>query len=253
MEIGGNSRLRLGHCALTSKDPTALSGFYERFLGLHRVGEVATEQPGAMVFLSTEQHGPPQLQRRQWLTALADDLGGRPMRLLTPWWDRPIVEVTGETRRRHRAPRRRLHGGGAMERSLFERLGGIDAITAVVEDFRDRVAGDDRINLKFARTDLGRLRKMLIDQVCEATGGPCQYRGRSMKEAHAAMKVTKGEFNALVDDLVATLNQFKVPSAEQDELLAILGPLQSDIVEVDSSEIGTALPDAFQPAPALMT
>ncbi|HYT12153.1 MAG TPA: group 1 truncated hemoglobin [Candidatus Nitrosopolaris sp.] len=140
-----------------------------------------------------------------------------------------------------------------MERSLFERLGGIDAITAVVEDFRDRVAGDDRINLKFARTDLGRLRKMLIDQVCEATGGPCQYRGRSMKEAHAAMKVTKGEFNALVDDLVATLNQFKVPSAEQDELLAILGPLQSDIVEVDSSEIGTALPDAFQPAPALMT
>ena len=140
-----------------------------------------------------------------------------------------------------------------MERILFERLGGIDAITAVVEDFRDRVAGDDRINLKFARTDLGRLRKMLIDQVCEATGGPCQYRGRSMKEAHAAMKVTKGEFNALVDDLVATLNQFKVPSAEQDELLAILGPLQSDIVEVDSSEIGTALPDAFQPAPALMT
>jgi len=140
-----------------------------------------------------------------------------------------------------------------MERSLFERLGGIDAITAVVEDFRDRVAGDDRINLKFARTDLGRLRKMLIDQVCEATGGPCQYRGRSMNEAHAGMKVTKGEFNALVDDLVATLNQFKVPSAEQDELLAILGPLQSDIVEVDSSEIGTALPDAFQPAPALMT
>ena len=140
-----------------------------------------------------------------------------------------------------------------MERILFERLGGIDAITAVVEDFRDRVAGDDRINLKFARTDLGRLRKMLIDQVCEATGGPCQYRGRSMKEAHAAMKVTKGEFNALVDDLVATLNQFKVPSAEQGELLAILGPLQSDIVEVDSSEIGTALPDAFQPAPALMT
>jgi hemoglobin len=140
-----------------------------------------------------------------------------------------------------------------MERSLFERLGGIDAITAVVEDFRDRVAGDDRINLKFARTDLARLRKMLIDQVCEATGGPCRYNGRSMKEAHAGMKVTKGEFNALVDDLVATLNQFKVPSAEQDELLAILGPLKSDIVEVDSSEIGTALPDAFQPAPALMT
>ena len=139
-----------------------------------------------------------------------------------------------------------------MEKTLFERLGGLDAITAVVEDFRDRVAQDDRINLKFARTDLGRLRKMLIDQVCEATGGPCQYNGRSMKQAHGGMKVTTGEFNALVEDLVATLKQFKVPSREQDELLAILGPLKSDIVEVNSSEVGTPLPDEFHPAPALM-
>jgi hemoglobin len=94
---------------------------------------------------------------------------------------------------------------------------------------------------------------MLIDQVCEATGGPCHYNGRNMKVAHAGMGVTKGEFSALVDDLVATLKQFKVPSAEQDELLAILGPLKADIVEVDSGEVGTALPDAFRPAPALMT
>ncbi len=140
-----------------------------------------------------------------------------------------------------------------MERTFYERHAGIDSLTALVEDFRDRVAADDRINLKFARTDLKRLTKMLIDQVCEATGGPCRYNGRSMKEGHAGMKVTKGEFNALVDDLVATLNQFKVPSAEQEELLAILGPLKSDIVEVDSGEVGTPLPDAFQPAPALMT
>jgi len=140
-----------------------------------------------------------------------------------------------------------------MAQTLYERLGGLDAITAVVEDFRDRVAADDRINLKFARTDLGRLRKMLIDQVCEGTGGPCQYNGRGMKEAHAGMKVTTGEFNALVEDLVATLKHFKVPGAEQDELLAILGSFKSEIVEVDSKEVGTALPDAFRPAPALMT
>jgi hemoglobin len=139
-----------------------------------------------------------------------------------------------------------------MEQNLYERLGGMDAITAVVEDFRDRVAKDDRINLKFARTDLARLTKMLIDQVCEATGGPCQYNGRSMKEAHASMKVTNGEFDALVEDLVATLKQFKVPSREQNDLLAILGPLKTDIVEVDSKEVGTPLPDAFRPAPALM-
>ena len=140
-----------------------------------------------------------------------------------------------------------------MAKTLYEQLGGMDAITAVVEDFRDRVAADDRINLKFVRTDLGRLRKMLIDQVCEATGGPCHYNGRGMKEAHAGMKVTTGEFNALVEDLVATLKKFKVPSAEQDELLAILGPLKAEIVEVDSKEVGTLLPDAFRPAPALMT
>jgi hemoglobin len=140
-----------------------------------------------------------------------------------------------------------------MAQTLYERLGGLDAITAVVEDFRDRVAADDRINLKFARTDLGRLRKMLIDQVCEATGGPCHYNGRSMKEAHAGMKVTTGEFNTLVEDLVATLNKFKVPSGEQSELLGILGPLKGEIVEVDSKETGTPLPDQFRPAPALIT
>lgn len=140
-----------------------------------------------------------------------------------------------------------------MAGSLYERLGGMDAITAVVGAFRDRVAGDDRINLKFARSDLGRLTKMLLDQVCEATGGPCHYNGRSMKVAHANMGVTNGEFDALVEDLVATLNQFKVGKAEQDELLGILGPLKSEIVEVNSNDVGTPLPDAFQAAPALST
>ena len=136
--------------------------------------------------------------------------------------------------------------------SLYERLGGIGSITAVVENFRDRVAGDDRINQKFAKTDLARLRKMLIDQVCEATGGPCTYTGRSMKDAHAGMKVTSGEFEALVQDLVATLNHFKVGKPEQDEVLAVLGPLKGDIVEVDSSQVRTPLPPTYEPAPALM-
>jgi len=139
-----------------------------------------------------------------------------------------------------------------MDNSLFERLGGIDSITAVVEDFRDRVAGDDRINQKFARTDLGRLTKMLIDQVCEAAGGPCKYSGRSMKEAHAGMGVTSGEFDALVGDLKSTLNQFKVRQTEQDELLGVLGPLKPEIVEVDSSQVGTPLPQSYQAAPALV-
>src|SRR5438132_20904 len=97
-----------------------------------------------------------------------------------------------------------------MEGSLYERLGRIESIGAVVEDFRDRVARDDRIKQKFARTDLGRLTRMLIDQVCQAAGGPCTYTGRSMKDAHAGMGVTSGEFDALVGDLVATLTQFRI-------------------------------------------
>ena len=139
-----------------------------------------------------------------------------------------------------------------MEGSLYERLGRIESIGAVVEDFRDRVARDDRIKQKFARTDLGRLTRMLIDQVCQAAGGPCTYTGRSMKDAHAGMGVTSAEFDALVEDLVATLNQFRIGKTEQGELLGVLGPLKPDIVEVDSSQVGTPLPATYQPAPALM-
>jgi hemoglobin len=140
-----------------------------------------------------------------------------------------------------------------VDKSLFERLGGSDAITAVVEDFRDRCGGDSRINAKFARTDMARLTSMLIDQVTEASGGPAKYSGRDMKAAHADMSVTTGEFNALVEDLVATLNKFGVGKAEQDELLGILGPLKSDIVEVDSNATGTPLPDGYESAPNLTT
>ncbi len=138
-----------------------------------------------------------------------------------------------------------------MPASLFDRLGGEAAITAVVADFRKRVAEDARINAKFARSDMPRLEAMLVDQVCEATGGPGHYTGRSMRDAHQGMRVTTGEFNALVEDLVATLNSFKVPQAEQDELLGILGPLQTEIVEVESSTTATPLPDTYQAAPPL--
>jgi hemoglobin len=135
--------------------------------------------------------------------------------------------------------------------SLYERLGGLDAITAVVDSFVARCAADNRINEKFARTDVPRLKKMLVDQVCEATGGPCTYAGRSMRETHDGMGVTAGEFDALVEDLVATLDEFEVPKAEQDELLGLLGPMREEIVEIESPETGTPLPASYQAAPAL--
>jgi hemoglobin len=133
--------------------------------------------------------------------------------------------------------------------SLYERLGGLDAITAVVDSFTARCAADGRINKKFERTDIPRLRKMLVDQVCAAAGGPCTYVGRDMRETHNGMEVTAAEFDALVEDLVATLDEFDVPKAEQDELLGLLGPMRGDIVEIESPETGTPLPASYQAAP----
>jgi hemoglobin len=138
-----------------------------------------------------------------------------------------------------------------MGRSLYERLGGKNAITAVIDDFVARCAGDSRINGKFARTDIPRLKASLIDQVCEATGGPCTYSGRDMRATHDGMQVTAGEFDALVADLVATLDKFSVPEAEKNELIGALAPMRSDIVEVETSATGTPLPDEYKNAPPL--
>ncbi|MCC7465444.1 MAG: group 1 truncated hemoglobin [Saprospiraceae bacterium] len=119
--------------------------------------------------------------------------------------------------------------------NLYERLGGINAITAVVDQFLANVVADDVINARFAptvadpfRTQL--LRNNLIDQICAGSGGPCQYKGKNMLEAHQGMQITEVEFNALVADLIAALDQFNVPEQEKNDLLAILGPMKTDIV-----------------------
>lgn len=139
----------------------------------------------------------------------------------------------------------------SQEKSLYDRLGGQPAVEAVVKDFAGNVLADARINKKFAKSNAARLVKNLTDFVCNATGGPCKYNGLSMKKSHKKMGVTTGEFNALVEDLVKTLNKFNVPEKEKGELLAALGPLSKDIVEKKSDATGTALPKAFKPAPPL--
>ena len=138
-----------------------------------------------------------------------------------------------------------------VERSLYDRLGGVDAIMAVVRAVADRQMKDDRISQKYARTNVDRLIKEFVDMICQATGGPCTYTGRNMTETHHNMGVTSGEWDAFVEDVVAVLNDFKVGKAEQDELLNILAPLRPEIVEVESPQVGTPLPSAFTPAPPL--
>ena len=123
-----------------------------------------------------------------------------------------------------------------MQKSLFDRLGGKNAITAVVDDFVANCAADTRINTFFAATAkdpkrMAMFKSNLVDQLCEATGGPCKYTGKNMKEAHKGMGVSGPDFDALVEDLVKSLNKFKVAAADQKILLGVLGPMKADIVE----------------------
>jgi hemoglobin len=124
-------------------------------------------------------------------------------------------------------------GGPAAgpHRSLYDRLGGRDAIALVVKDFvEQRVAKDDRINAYFMNTDIPAFEALLVDQICQATGGPCTYHGKDMKTAHVGMKIRDADFTATVEDLKASLDQLKVGAQEQRELLGALAPMHDDIV-----------------------
>lgn len=116
------------------------------------------------------------------------------------------------------------------QRSLYDRLGGYNAISAVVDDFVANVAADKRINKFFAKANIERLKRRLKDQLCQASGGPCIYLGADMKTAHAGMGIRNRDFDALVQDLVKSLNKFKVPKAEQKEIASVLLPMRKDIV-----------------------
>lgn len=130
----------------------------------------------------------------------------------------------------------------AKPKSLYERLGGEPAIKAVVDNFVMRAATDEKVNFTRKGTDkewmateenVAKLKKHLVDMVGSVTGGPQKYEGRSMKESHAGMKITAEEFGAIAADLKATLDEFKVPEAEQKELLDIIGSTKGDIVEAE--------------------
>jgi hemoglobin len=123
-----------------------------------------------------------------------------------------------------------MDGGMAAKKPLYDRLGGKGAIQAVVDDFIANVAADARINKRFANADIPRLKTKLVEQICEASGGPCKYTGATMLDAHRGMNVTDAEFTALVEDLVKSLDKLKVPSQEKTELLTALGRMKSQIV-----------------------
>ncbi len=122
----------------------------------------------------------------------------------------------------------------AQEKSLYQRLGGYDALAAVTDDFIGRLAGDATLAKFFGGLSTNsqqRLRQLIVDQLCSLTGGPCVYIGREMKTAHAGLGITEEDWNRSVQHLVATLDKFKVPEREKREVLGALTQLKSDIVE----------------------
>lgn len=121
---------------------------------------------------------------------------------------------------------------------LYKRLGGYDAIAAVTDDFVGRLTSDPQFARFFTSLSANskkHLRQLVVDQLCEATGGPCFYMGRSTKAAHQGLGITAAEWDASVKHLVASLDKFKVPTKEKNELLTIASSLRGDIVEAKKS------------------
>jgi len=117
--------------------------------------------------------------------------------------------------------------------SLYKRLGGYEAISAVVNEFAGRLFTDPKLESFFGGWNSEkqmRFKQLNALLVCNATGGPCTYLGRTMPASHQGMGITDARFDQVAGHLGATLDKFKVPKQEKDELLKIIGGLRGEIV-----------------------
>jgi hemoglobin len=126
-------------------------------------------------------------------------------------------------------------GSAHADDSLYQALGGKEKIQAFTKDFVVIITTDPRIMAFFKGSDLPRLETMLVDQFCELTGGPCKYKGRTMQDVHDGnnadgRKVADRDFNALAEDLQIAMERAGVPSRASNKLVALLAPMQRDVV-----------------------
>ena len=131
-------------------------------------------------------------------------------------------------------PERPAQAQSSSAPSLYKRLGGYDAIAAVTDDFLGRLAADKQMSRFFVGVSADSLRKSrqhVVDQLCEASDGPCYYFGSSMKTVHAGLGITESDWQITVKHLTATVDKFKVPDKERNEILTLFASLKSDIVE----------------------
>lgn len=122
----------------------------------------------------------------------------------------------------------------AQEKSLYERVGGYNALAAVVDDFIGRLVADKQFEKFFIGHSIDskkHIRQHILDQFCAATGGPCVYTGRDMKTTHGGLGITEADWDAAAKHLAASLDKFKVAEKEKAEILAFVTTLKKDIVE----------------------
>jgi hemoglobin len=123
-----------------------------------------------------------------------------------------------------------MSAGARAEKTLYESMGGENVLRTAVDHFADNVQTDNRINFTFAEADILKFKRLIFEQLCNLSGGPCKYTGRDMRTAHAKLSINNAEFNALAEDLYRALDQAGVPYRLQNKLMALLAPMQHQIV-----------------------
>jgi hemoglobin len=124
-----------------------------------------------------------------------------------------------------------LSGAATAEPTLYERIGGEAKLRATMHEFVLIMESDDRINFTFANTDLKKFEQLLYEQICNLTDGGCKYTGRDMYTSHAKLNITNAQFNALTEDLYEAFDRVHVPYRLQNKVVAMLAPMQRDVVK----------------------
>ncbi len=118
----------------------------------------------------------------------------------------------------------------SSSRSLYDELGGMPVIEKITDNFIEEISFDQQIVKHFKESDIDRFREKLNEQLCNVSGGPCEYTGDSMVDVHTKMNITEAEFNRTVDLLISAMNKAGVAHRTQNKLLARLAPMRGDII-----------------------
>ena len=119
----------------------------------------------------------------------------------------------------------------ARAETLYDALGGQPGLVRITDALIRRNLADERVRETFEEVSPDHLKRLMVTQLCELSGGPCQYRGRDMKRSHSHLHITTADFNAVVENLQAAMDESGVPFRTQNRLLALPAPMYYDMVK----------------------